>query len=295
MTERFQIHINETDQGLPIKELLKRRLGLSSRLLRKLKQDDGVYRNGEPVKLYEKGKLGDLITLSLPSESSGFEPEPIPIQVIYEDDDILAINKQPGYVVHPTKGHVNHTMANGIMHYMLEKGDSYKIRFINRLDMDTSGLLLIGKNSHAQDDFARQAGLGLVEKRYMALVEGVMSDDRGTINLPIGKPVDDQVRRAVLSGGSPSITHFEVRKRYKGYTLVECALETGRTHQIRVHLAHIGHPVLGDSLYGPCTSELINRQALHAARLDFNHPATGARISIEAPIPEDMAAILGNL
>jgi 23S rRNA pseudouridine1911/1915/1917 synthase len=295
MAERFQINISPEDQGLPIKELLKRRLGLSSRLLRKLKQDEKVFLNGEPVKMFEKGKAGDCITLSLPEETSGFIAESIPIEVIYEDDDLLAINKQPGYVVHPTKGHPSHTIANGVMSYMMTKGDSYKIRFINRLDMDTTGLLLIGKNSHCQDDFARQAAAGRVEKRYVALVQGHLTLDEGTINLPIGKPIDDQVKRAVIPEGYPSITHFRVIERYKKpYTLVELLLETGRTHQIRVHMAHMGHPVVGDALYGGEAVWMIERQALHAVRLDFDHPVTGERLSLQAPVPEDMRALMGK-
>lgn len=296
MAERFQINITPEDQGLKIKELLKRRLGLSSRLLRKLKQEDAVFLNGESIKMFERGKAGDCITLSLPEETSGFIPEPIPIEVIYEDEDLLVINKQPGYVVHPTKGHPSHTIANGVMNYMMAKGDSYKIRFINRLDMDTTGLLLIGKNSHCQDDFARQAAAGCVEKRYVALVKGYLSLNEGTIDLPIGKPIDDQVKRAVIPEGYPSITHFRVIERYKKpYTLVELLLETGRTHQIRVHMAHMGHPVVGDALYGTDDIWMIERQALHAVRLDFNHPVTGARLSLKAPIPSDMFTLMGKL
>ncbi len=289
MNERYQYTIKDEDAELPVRAILKRRLGISTRLLRKLKEGDLVYIDGRQVKLFERGKAGERITVHLPEEISGFDPEPIPVDVIYEDPDLLAINKQPGFVVHPTKGHPNHTIANGLMKYMLDKGDSYKIRFINRLDMDTTGVLLIGKNSHCQDDFSKQTA----EKKYLAVVKGLVVQDRGTIDLPIGKPVDDLVKRAVIPDGYPSVTHYEVLERFeKGYSLVRLRLETGRTHQIRVHLSHIGHPVVGDVLYGGEAVWLIERQALHAEELSFRHPITGERLSLYAPLPEDMERLL---
>jgi len=293
MDDRYQYIIKNEDTELPIKELLKRRLGISTRLLRKLKEGDCVYLDGRTIRLCEKGKAGERITLLLPEESSGFIPEAIPIEVIFEDPDLLAINKQPGFVVHPTKGHPCHTIANGLMKYMLDRGDRYKIRFINRLDMDTTGILLIGKNSHCQDDFSKQAAAGRIEKKYLAVVKGLVMQDGGTIDLPVGKPVDDQLRRAVIPDGYPSITHYEVLERFdRGYTLVRLLLETGRTHQIRVHMSHIGHPVIGDVLYGGEAVHLIERQALHAEELHFNHPITGERLSLYAPLPEDMKRLL---
>lgn len=288
--------INEEDAGLSIKMLLKHRLRLSSRLLRKLKNENSVFLNDRPVKMFEKGRTGDRITFDMPNETSGFTPEEIPIDVLFEDDDLLIINKQPGYVVHPTKGHSNNTIANGIMNYMLQKGESYKIRFINRLDMDTSGVLLIGKNSHSQDDFAKQADEGRVVKKYLAVLEGIITDDEGIIDLPIGKPEDDRVKRAVISDGYPSITRYRVIERFGSkYTLTELTLETGRTHQIRVHMAHLGCPVLGDVLYGNEAAGLIGRQALHAVQLDFDHPVTKERLSIKAPLPDDMKDMINIL
>lgn len=293
--DRFSYTISETDINLSIKMILKYRLGLSSRLLRKLKNENAVFLNNKRIKLFEKGLPGDLITLSLPEETSGFEPEPIPIDVIYEDDDLLILNKQPGYVVHPTKGHPGSTIANGIMKYMLDKGDSYKIRFINRLDMDTSGILLIGKNSHCQDDFAKQAENGRVVKKYLAILKGIVENDEGIIDLPIGKPDDNQIKRAVIPDGYPSVTRYRVLERYKDCTFAEITLETGRTHQIRVHMEYIGNPVLGDLLYGAEAAGLIGRQALHASQLEFDHPVTKQRMSVKAAMPEDMRNLLNNL
>ena len=293
---KFEYIIKENDKELPIKELLKRNFGFSSRLMIKLKVNNLVHLNGNLVKMYEKGNPGDRISVFLPKEKSDFEPENIPISVVYEDDDILIINKQPGYVVHPTKGHPCHTMANGIMNYMIENQKHFKIRFINRLDMDTSGLLAIAKNSHCQDDMSKQMAENGVTKKYMAVVKGIIADEDGTINLPIDKEHEDHVKRAVMEDGFQSVTHYKVLERFeKGYTLVELVLETGRTHQIRVHMTHIGHPIVGDVLYGEASVWLIERQALHARYLSFHHPVTHQFIELEAPLPDDMEELLEKL
>lgn len=293
---KFEYIIKDTDKELPIKELLKRNFGFSSRLMTKLKVNDCVCLNGSLVKMYQKGNPGDRITISLPREKSDFEPENIPISVVYEDDDLLIINKQPGYVVHPTKGHPCHTMANGIMNYMLENHKHFKIRFINRLDMDTSGLLAIAKNSHCQDDMSRQMSENGVTKKYVAVVQGLISEEEGTVDLPIDKEHEDHVKRAVIPDGYPSVTHYKVLERFeKGFTMLELVLETGRTHQIRVHLSHMGHPVVGDVLYGEASVWLIERQALHAKYLSFRHPVTGAFMELEAPLPDDMLTLIKKI
>lgn len=293
---KFTYTIEENDKGLMVKELLRRRFGFSSRLMRRLKVQGGVELNGAFVKLYEKGKAGDRLTVELPEERSQFEPENMKINVLYEDDDLILINKQPGCVVHPTKGHVNHTIANGLMQYMIDTEQSFKIRFINRLDMDTSGVLCVGKNSHCQDDFSKQAGKNSVEKKYMAVVRGIVEDECGTVDCPIGLEDADHVRRIVKENGYPSVTHYRVLSRYeKGYSLVKLLLETGRTHQIRVHMEHMGHPVVGDVLYGKQEDLLIERQALHARSLSFDHPVKRTRMTVEAPLPEDMIRLLEKL
>lgn len=293
---RFEYTITTEDENLKIKEILRRRLGFSSRLLRQIKVRGSVELSGAAAKLYEKGAAGDVIVAELPEETSGFTPQRIKISVLYEDDDLLIINKQPGHVVHPTKGHVDHTIANGIMQYMLDTEQSFKIRFINRLDMDTSGVLLIGKNSHCQDDFARQAAENRVEKKYIAVVRGIPEPDSGTVDAPIGLAAADHVRRQVCEDGYPSVTKYRVLERYeKGYSVVELQLLTGRTHQIRVHMAYLGHPVVGDILYGKPEDLLIERQALHAASLAFSHPVSGKAMRVEAPLPDDMRRLLEKL
>lgn len=286
---KFEYIVTEEDQDVPIKALVRSKFTFSSRLMSKLKRGDYIYVNGKSVKLYLPANPGDVISVVFPEEKSDFIPEAIDINLVFEDKDLLIINKQPGYVVHPTKGHPVHTMANGIMKYMLDTHQNFKIRFINRLDMDTSGLLVVAKNSHSQDDFTKQMKESKVAKRYVALVKGTLPQDSGTINLPLGRPDEERVERAVMEGGQPSVTHYTVLERYeKGYTLVELLLETGRTHQIRVHLSHIGYPVVGDHLYGGENPWLIERQALHARRLSFHHPVTGNLMEVEAPLPQDI-------
>jgi 23S rRNA pseudouridine1911/1915/1917 synthase len=295
--QKFEYIIKEMDKELPIKELLQRNFKFSSRLIIKLKLNDCVLRNGIPVKMNEKGhNIGDRITVLFPEETSSFEPEDIPISVVYEDDGLLIIDKPAGYVVHPTKGHPSNTIANGIMKYMLDQNQRYKIRFINRLDMDTSGLMAIAKNSYCQEDLARQMSKNSVIKKYVTIVKGIIVEEEGTIDLPIGRLFEGQVIRAVKPNGYPSITHYRVLKRFqKGFTMLELLLETGRTHQIRVHLSHIGYPIVGDVLYGLASEWLIERQALHAVYLSFQHPVTNQHMEFEAPLPKDIKLLIKKI
>jgi 23S rRNA pseudouridine1911/1915/1917 synthase len=204
----IRIEVTKEYEGMTVKTVLRRNRGVSSRLIRKIVQGaGGVFLNGAPALFIDIARAGDVIGLVFPEEISRFEPQDIPIHVLHEDDDILVIDKQPGYVVHPTKGHVDQTIANGVMKHMLDRGERYKIRFVNRLDMDTSGVLLIGKNAFAQSDFTRQADAGQIAKRYLALVEGIVLADRGTIDLPIDLAEEGKVRRAVMENGYPSVTH----------------------------------------------------------------------------------------
>lgn len=327
----FQYTVTKEDEnnGSSVKELVRSHFTFSSRLMTKLKQNHLVFLNGKDVQWWISPCEGDVITINLPEEKSDFPPEDIPISVVYEDNDLLVINKQPGVVVHPTKGKPCHTIANGLMKKMLDEGENYKIRFVNRLDMNTSGLLIIAKNSHAQDNLTKQMNAGNrgLHKKYKAIVVGEMPNDCGTIDLPLGRPDENEVERWVLpveQGGYPSVTHYRVLDRFKGHSLVELELETGRTHQIRVHLSYIGYPILGDHLYcngdpfeyrrlhgdprddenydpelgqggKEIVSELIDRQALHAYSLTLRHPVSGELLQLEAPLPEDMQTVIHNL
>jgi 23S rRNA pseudouridine1911/1915/1917 synthase len=287
----------EADEGVSVREILRKRLMISSRLLRRLKYgaETGTLRNGAPARMNERVSAGDAIAVRFPAEESGFAPEPIPIRVVFEDRDLLVIDKQAGLVVHPTKGHPAHTIANGLTHRMQILGERYKIRFINRRDKDTTGLLVVGKTAYCHEDFARQAAENRVVKRYEAIVAGLVAADEGTIALPIGKAAEDEVRRIVREDGFPSETRYRVMERFAcgcGYTRLAIELRTGRTHQIRVHLAHIGHAVVGDALYGRTAPRLAERQSLHAAELAFRHPRTGEDLRFSAPLPPDMKKTL---
>lgn len=296
MTE-FIHKVTTEDQGLEVKDIMRNHFDFSARLRNKIKREKLVLLNDQQTQGWIVPKEGDVIKIVLPDEKSNFEPQDIPVYPVFEDDDILIINKQPGLIVHPTKGHPSGTVANALMHYMEKTGQSFKIRFVNRLDMDTSGLLVIAKNAYCQNDYTRQMKENLVEKRYISIVKGIIESDSGVIELPIGRPDPENVRRGVMENGAPSVTHYKVLERFpkRGYTLVELLLETGRTHQIRVHMSHIGHPVLGDWLYGGDNILLIERQALHAARLTFTHPITKKELQLEAPLPDDMKQALEKL
>lgn len=292
---RFVYVVSPEDGDMTVKQVLKRKMGFSSRLLGQLKREGRVTRNGREVRLFADVIEGDVIQADLPEERCSFLPQDIPIETVYEDEDMMVINKQPGVVTHPTKGHPAGTIANGLMKYMERKGISFKIRFVNRLDMNTSGLLMVAKNSHCQDSMMKQMRRNQVEKTYTAIVRGIIEEERGTIDLPIGRPDPDEIRRCVMEDGSPSVTHYEVLERFRvseaengGYTLVKLRLETGRTHQIRVHMTHCGHPLIGDTLYGREDPELIGRQALHAGSLSFFQPVSGQPVKCEAGLPEDM-------
>lgn len=280
--------VTPEDEGLELREIMREHFDFSARLRNRIKREKLVLVNGVSTPGWKKPAVGDIISITLPDETSGFEPQNIPLEIVYEDDDLMIINKQPGLIVHPTKGHPSGTVANALMYYMEQTGKPFKIRFVNRLDMDTSGLLVVAKNSYCQNDYTNQMKENTVEKRYKAIVRGIVESDEGTIDLPIGRPDPDHVRRGVMEGGAPSVTHYKVLDRYNGYSLVELLLETGRTHQIRVHMSHIGHPVLGDWLYEGLNPNLIDRQALHAAELTFTHPITKERVTFRAPLPEDI-------
>ena len=291
----FKHTVTKEDEGVSIKRLLRHNFDFSSRLFAKLKAQNLVFLNDVPLEGWMHPVEGDILTAKMPDETSHFEEEDIPISPVYEDQDLLIIDKQAGMIVHPTKGHPAHTMANGVMKYMRESGESYKIRFVNRLDMDTSGLLIVAKNSHAQDDLVKQMKNGTLKKYYQAVLNGIVDKDNFTVDLPIGKIDPEKVAREVVpvGEGRPSVTHVKVIERFpKGYTLVELQLETGRTHQIRVHMSHLGYPVVGDYLYGGNNPWLIDRQALHAYKLEFKHPVTRKPVTVTCDLPDDIKKVI---
>jgi len=308
---KFRYIVTHSDADCSIKELVRNNFSFSSRMMARIKRANCIYLNGEPVRLFIVPNPGDVIDVDLPEEHSDFIPQNIPVIPVFEDDDLLIINKPAGYVVHPTAGHPVNTMANGIAKYIIDTNQSFKVRFINRLDMDTSGLLIIAKNAHCQETISKQMKAGQVSKKYIALVTGILEKETGTVDLPIGRPDPERVERGVMENGHPSVTHYTVLRRFKqitkttsdsstentngGFSLVELSLETGRTHQIRVHMSHIGHPIVSDHLYGKENARLIERQALHAHFVSFYHPATGEFMELSAEIPADIQNLIRKL
>lgn len=287
-------YINE-DENLTLKEVLLDKLNFSVRSLSKMKRYKTVKVNNEYIRPGDKINKGDLIEVKIEEEMADFNPQDLKLPILYDDFDIIMVNKPPFMVVHPTKSHFENTIANGVTHYVVEKSENVKIRFVNRLDMNTSGLVIVAKNPYAQFVLSSDMKEDKVEKMYIAVVKGVVKEDFGTINEPIYRPTDDSIKRIVHEEGQPSVTHFEVVERLKDATVLKLKLETGRTHQIRVHLNHIGHGIIGDELYGYVDENLINRQALHAFSLKFKQPRTREDLEFKAPLPKDMEELIEKL
>lgn len=293
---KYKYTVTAEDKDRTINRIIRSRFDFSHRFKTKIKYQSLIDLNGVKTPGYVIPKEGDIIEIRLPEETSDFTPEDIPISVLYEDDDLLLIDKQPGIIVHPTKGHPVHTIANGVMKYINDTGQSFKIRFANRLDMDTSGIVIIAKNANAQNDISHQMRNQHIVKKYIAIVKGIVEEDSFTIDLPVGRPADDSVQRAVMyEGGKDAVTDVKVLERFASTSLVELTLHTGRTHQLRVHMSHIGHPIVGDHLYGGSMPWLIDRQALHAYYISFTHPVTGDILTVKAPYPDDIKECLDKL
>ncbi|WP_430022716.1 RluA family pseudouridine synthase [Paenibacillus sp. MABNR03] len=256
--------------------------------------------NGTVVKANAKLAEGDLIELQIP-EPTAVEiiAEDIPLEVVYEDSDVIVINKPRGLVVHPAPGHTSGTLVNALMYHCKDlSGINGELRpgIVHRIDKDTSGLLMAAKNDRAHASLAAQLKDHSVNRRYIALVHGHLSHDQGTIDAPIGRDTYDRKMYTVTERNSKhAVTHFNVTERINDYTLLELKLETGRTHQIRVHMKFIGHPLVGDPIYGRNKGIKMNGQALHAAILGFVHPTTGEYLEFTAPLPQDMEDVLASL
>lgn len=253
-------------------------------------KDDVVTVNGKSVKVNYKVKENDEITVTIPEpEALDIQAEDMNLEIYYEDADVLVVNKPRGMVVHPAPGHTSGTLVNGLMHHCTDlSGINGVMRpgIVHRIDKDTSGLLMVAKNDMAHESLVNQLVAKTVTRRYKAIVHGVIPHDKGTIDAPIARDKKERQSMTVDENGKHAVTHFQVLERFKDFTLVECRLETGRTHQIRVHMKYIGYPLAGDPKYGPKKTLDMNGQALHAGILGFDHPRTGEYIQFEAPIPE---------
>ena len=278
-----------------INQILKKEFNISSRLLVKLINNKKVLLNGISVDTRNSIKIGDIITvlLNIEENNSNIVPTKMDLKVVYEDDGLLVIDKPFGIPVHPSILHYEDSLSNGVRYYFDKIGLKKKIRPVNRLDKNTTGLVIFAKNEYIQECLIKQMKDNTFKKEYLCLVSGILKEKSGTINAPIRRKENSIMERCIDINGQPSITHFEVIKEYKDYSLVKCILETGRTHQIRVHMAYIGHPLLGDELYG-AKSELIQRQALHCYKLSFINPLNQNNQILESFIPEDFKKIIGK-
>jgi len=283
--------------GLRLDQALARLLPEESRSrLSRLIDAGHVTIDGRPGVPRQKVKSGERLEVTLvprPGEA-GHEPEAIALAVVHEDDDVLVVDKPAGLVVHPGSGNWAGTMLNALLHHAPAVRDLPRAGIVHRLDKDTSGLLVVAKNERAQVSLVRQLQARTVKRTYLALARGKVVRD-GTVEAPIGRHPVQRTKMAVVGSGKPAITHYRVRERFPAHTLLECDLETGRTHQIRVHLASIGHPLEGDPAYAGRGKAIFPRQALHAWQLAFVHPVTGDTLRFESPLPADFRGLLEGL
>lgn len=300
MTEKTIINIT-TQVGRVDAILAKEGLQYSRTTLAEWLQKGHILVNNNTVKRSYKVSTGDTISIDPPQvESTEIIAENIPLDIVYEDDDVLVINKPQGMVVHPAAGHASGTLVNALLYHapLSTINGEFRPGIVHRIDRDTSGLLMVAKNDVAHHDLSAQLKAHKNDRIYYALVRGEFSENSGTINAPIGRHPVDRKRQAVQAGGREAITHFEVVHRYVGFTLLKVRLETGRTHQIRVHLTYIGHPIVGDPVYGNA-QKLANvslfGQLLHAKTLSLSQPTTGKELTFDSPLPDYFQAALATL
>ncbi len=290
------------DAGARLDAFLAGKMEKTRSSVQKLIEEENVRLNGTPVAKNARLREGDRVEAAEPPpEVLDVKPQNIPLDIVYEDQDLLVVNKPKGMVVHPAAGNPDGTLVNALLFHC---GDSLSgingvIRpgIVHRIDKDTSGLLIVAKNDRAHQSLAEQIAVHSFTRIYNAVVYGIVKEEEGTVSAPIGRHPTDRKRMAVLSsGGREAVTHYRVLERFPGFTLVECRLETGRTHQIRVHMAHIGHPVAGDPVYGPkkCITELQG-QCLHARVIGFIHPATGEYLEFDSGLPPYFERFLEKL
>ena len=275
---------------------------LSRSAAQKLIEEGRVKRNGKPGKKNDKLNIGDEISYEIPEPKAvDIAPTKMDLDIVYEDEDVLVINKPKGLVVHPAAGHQDDTLVNGLLYAMGDdlSGINGELRpgIVHRIDKDTSGLLAVAKNDLAHTMLASQLKDHSMHRVYEAIVCGRFREDSGTVDAPIGRHPSDRKKMCVIARNSrDAVTHWEVVRRYRGYTHIRCKLETGRTHQIRVHMAHIGHPILGDTVYGHKKAELgQDSQCLHAGTLCFAHPRDGHPVMVFAPLPKYFEEVIAKL
>lgn len=300
--EEDLLQITAEESGERIDALLARMVPeLSRSAAQRLLEEGRVLLRGQPVRKNYRCSEGDCFFLSLPeAEEIPLIPQNIPLDVVFEDGDVIVVNKPRGLVVHPAPGHPDGTLVNALLYHCGSSlsgiGGEKRPGIVHRIDKDTSGLLIVAKNDFAHQALSSQLADRSLSRVYEAVVRGTLREDSGTVNRPIGRHPTDRKRMAAVPGGRPAVTHWEVLARYRGYTHIRCRLETGRTHQIRVHLASLGHPLLGDETYGaPSPDKGLSGQCLHARRLKFIHPRSGEPILLETPLPAYFTEVLSRL
>lgn len=276
-----------------VRQVLKNEFNMSNRLITKLKQNKLIYLNNKQTYLDKKLSVGDIVSciIDFNEDSENIVPVKMDLDILYEDQYFLVINKPAGIAIHPSVLHYSNSLSNGVKYHFNSIRLNKKIRPVNRLDRDTTGLVIFAKNEYIQECLIKQMQLGSFYKEYLAILVGLLDKKIDTIGAPIGRKLGSIIERCVDKTGDKSITHYEVINSFNNMCEVKFILETGRTHQIRVHSKYIGHPILGDTLYGD-SSKLINRQALHCYKLSFVHPVTKKNVEFISPIPLDMKAIL---
>ncbi len=288
--------VTAEEAGRTLEEVLKGEMGLSGRMIQRLTRARGILLNRRPGYLRRPLREGDVVTARVKTEEEPSLPGvAMPLAILHEDEEAIVLDKPAGLLVHPTSPNHQATLAHGLAHHYESRSLAIRVRPVHRLDRETSGTVLFAKSAFAHQHLDRQLRERSLKREYLALVEGRVESDAGTIEAPIGRAAGDPRRRAIVAGGQPALTRYEVAERLEEATLLRVWLESGRTHQIRVHLAHLGHPVVGDSAYGASRPMKRGRIALHAARLDFLHPRSGAAIQVEAPLPEDLNDLVERL
>ena len=288
--------VTAEEAGRTVQEILTGSLRVSRRMIQRLTRSGGIRLGRHSTHLARKVRVGEVVAARIAmDEESGLDPVEMPLEVVYEDADLLVVNKAPFLLVHPVAPHHRETLAHGVTFHFRAQGLHARVRPVHRLDRDTSGLLLIAKSAFVHQILDLQIRNRTMKREYMALVKGEFEAEEGAVEAPIARHPHDPSLRAVHPGGEEARTRFRVVERYSGATLVELELETGRTHQIRVHMAYLGHPLLGDLRYGGPAHAGLERQALHAGRLSFDHPTTGERVALEVPLPDDLARVRAEL
>ncbi|MEA4846587.1 MAG: RluA family pseudouridine synthase [Clostridiaceae bacterium] len=284
--------IDEEYDGIRLGNYLRGKLMLSRNSLIKIKKSGSLKVNGCGAHTDTIVRIGDKVEFELPDQGSdNILPEYMPLDIIFEDDHMIVVNKEAGIPTHPSRNHYMGTLANGLMYHWMEKDRNITIRPVNRLDRNTSGLVLFAKSSHIQHLMSQESYKNKITKEYLAIVQGRLVDDSGTIDAPIARENLRSIKRVVREDGARAVTHYRVIERYEDYSLIGIVLDTGRTHQIRVHMAYLGHPLLGDELYGG-SQEKIKRHALHAYNIKMLHPIENSMLDLTAKLPPDMQQLI---